>query len=256
MNALKSGLMPAISIAALMLVGLACSGNVSVGGNNANATNTAPANTAGMKTEASPGSTRDISGAYATKGTNPDNAGSYEADLTVTKRDDVYQFSWDSKGNKYDGVGVVNENAVAVSYTDGENGKGCGVVLYKINEDGSLDGKVGYWGVNTMENEKAIRRSGTGLEGEYEISGKNPEGKEYKGSLTVTKEGQGYVFAWKAGANIEGFGIRAGNLVAAGLGGKQCSFLAYDIKRDGTLDGKWGGRTSSVLGTEIATKKK
>lgn len=49
---------------------------------------------------------------------------------------------------------------------------------------------------------------------------------------------------------------RAGNLVAVGLGGKQCAFVGYDVKPDGTLDGKWGGRTSKTLGTEVATKKK
>jgi len=208
------------------------------------------------KTETTNATPKDIAGEYSAKGTNPDGTGAYEASLLVTKRDDVYQFSWDSKGNKYDGVAVMTDSAVAVAYTDGDNGKGCGVVLYKINSDGSLDGKTGYWGVNTMETEKAVRKSGSDLEGEYEVTGKNPEGKEYKGKLEVAKEGQGYSFDWSAGNTLDGFGIRAGNLVAVGIGGKQCAFVGYDVKPDGTLDGKWGTRTSKTLGTEVATKKK
>lgn len=256
MKRVNSGLTLAICIAALMLAGLACSGGFSTGDNSANSSPSNTSNATNTKTESKPATPKDIAGEYSAKGTNPDSTGTYEANLLVTKRDDVYQFSWDSKGNKYDGVGVMTDTAVAVAYTDGDNGKGCGVVLYKINSDGSLDGKVGYWGVNTMEREKATRKSGSDLEGEYEISGKNPEGKEYKGTLTVSKEGQGYDFKWNAGSVIEGFGIRAGNLVAVGLGGKQCAFVGYDIEADGTLNGKWGGRTSKTLGTEVATRKK
>lgn len=256
MKRVNSGLTLSISIAALVFAGLACSGtSTQTTTNTTTASNSANTTTAN-NTATAPAAPKDIAGEYNAKGTNPDGTGTYEATLLVTKRDDVYQFSWDSKGNKYDGVGVMTDAAVAVAYTDGDNGKGCGVVLYKINGDGSLDGKVGYWGVNTMETEKATRKSGSDLEGEYEISGKNPEGKEYKGTLKVAKEGQGYDFEWKAGETFEGFGIRAGNLVAVGLGGKQCAFVGYDVKADGTLDGKWGGRTSKTLGTEVATKKK
>jgi hypothetical protein len=246
----------AICLCTLLLIGLGCRGGVTAGGDATNSTQANASNGVATKSETATAVSKDISGEYTTKGTNPDGRGTYEANLLVTKRDDVYQFSWDSKGNKYDGVGVVTDDALAVAYADGTNGKGCGVVLYKINRDGSLDGKVGYWGVNTMETERATRRSGSDLEGEYEISGKNPEGKEYKGSLTVIKEGQGYVFQWNAGNMFDGFGIRAGNKVAVGLGGKQCAFLGYDIKPDGTLDGRWGSRTSKELGTEVATKRK
>lgn len=238
--------------AMLFLMGFACNessssttnGNVMTnnGGNNmpsANVAKSAP---------------KDIAGDYDATGTNP-NGAAYKASLTVTPHDDVYQFSWTSGSNSYDGVGVMTDNEVAVSYTDGGSGKGCGVVLYKINGDGSLDGKVGYWGVNSMETEKAVRTSGSDLDGEYDITGKNPEGKEYKGTLKVKRDGPGYSFAWNAGTSFEGFGVRAGELVAVGFGGKQCSFVGYDVKADGTLEGKWGGQGLKTFGTETAKKK-
>lgn len=226
-----------------LVVGFACES----GGGNSGTSNSGT--TGGDSTP------KSIAGDYDASGTNPDGKGTYKAALTVTSRDEVYQFSWKSGTASYDGVGVMTDNAVAVSYTTGTDGKGCGVVLYKINSDGSLDGKSGYWGVNDSENEKAKRTSGTDLEGKYDISGTDPKGKDYKGTLDVTKSGQGYVFKWNVGNELEGFGIRAGDLVAVGFGGKQCAFVGYDVKPDGTLDGRWGFKTSTSLGTEVAKKK-
>ncbi len=243
-----------VSLAAIAAVGIGCSGSVTTNSTNTTTANNTAANTATANTPA-PAAPKNIAGEYDANGTNPDGGGAYKAALTVTSREDVYQFSWKSGSNVYDGVGVTNDSSVAVAFTTGKDGEGCGVVLYKVNADGSLDGKVGYWGENKMETEKAVRKSGSDLEGEYEISGKNPEGQEYKGKLAVKKEGLGYQFNWDAGDTLEGFGIRAGNLVAVGFGGKQCSFVGYDIQPDGTLDGKWGFKTSKALGSEVAKKK-
>jgi hypothetical protein len=238
--------------AIIVSVGLAC------GGNSATNTATTAENKASnsAKSTPAPAAPNNIAGKYDATGSNPDGAGTYNADLTVTPHDDVYQFSWVSGKTSYDGVGVMTDDAVAVSYTDGDNGKGCGVVLYKIGADGSLDGKSGYWGVNKAEHEKAVRTSGTDLEGKYDVSGTNTDGKDYKGTLEITKDGLGYKFRWNAGTQLEGFGIKANKLVAVGFGGIQCSFVGYDVGSDGTLNGKWGGsQNSSALGTEIAKKK-
>ena len=197
----------------------------------------------------------DISGAYKATGTNEGGGGNYEADLIVTKRGDVYQFSWNSKGAKYDGVGVQNGNKVAVSFADGADGRGCGVVLYEINSDGSLNGKAGYWGTNTQETETAKRTSGTDLAGEYEAEGKNTEGDPYKAKLSVKQSGEGYLFDWSGSTSFKGFGIKQGDTVSVGFGGAKCSFVAYEVKSDGTLDGKWGGANSTSFGTETAKKK-
>ena len=257
MKRLNSTLTLTICLSVLLAVGMACSGSVTTNTTTSNnAASNSAANTAKPSTSTpAPSTPKNIAGEYDANGTNPDTGAAYKAALTITPRDDVFQFSWKSGKNDYDGVGVLQESAVAVAFTDGKNGDGCGVVLYKVNSDGSLDGKVGYWGVNKMETEKAVRKSGTDLEGEYEITGKNPDGQEYKGKLNVKKEGLGYAFNWSAPDTLEGFGIQAGNLVAVGFGGKQCSFVGYDIKPDGTLDGKWGFKTSKSLGTEVAKKK-
>lgn len=197
----------------------------------------------------------DIAGSYAASGTNMDGGGAYKASLVVTPRDDVYQFSWESGVNKYDGVGVVRENTVAVSFTDGEKGKGCGVVLYSIGADGSLDGVTGYWGVNSAETERGTRRSGSDLDGTYDVTGRNVDGTAYKGTLNVEKDGEGYSFRWNTGTSLSGHGIKVGNKAIAGFGGRQCAFVAYEIKPDGTLEGKWGAQGSRLFGTETAVKQ-
>lgn len=235
----------------LLTLGFACSDSGS-----STSSNGTPAGNSTSATPAPSSSAKNIAGSYDAAGTNP-NGTAYKAGLVVTPHDDVYQFTWTSGKNSYDGVGVMTDGEVAVSFTDGGSGKGCGVVLYKIGSDGSLDGKVGYWGNNSMETEKAVRTKGSGsdLDGFYDITGKNPEGKEYKGTLTVIQSGEGYTFDWVAGNSFSGFGIRGDNFVAVGFGGKQCSFVGYDVKSDGTLEGKWGSFGSTKLGSETAKKK-
>ena len=210
---------------------------------NANKSSTADTNT--------PAPVPDIAGKYNVAGSNPDGA-TYRGTLVILARGDVYQFRWNA-GTQYDGVGVANANVVAVAFTSGANGKGCGVVDYNIRDDGALDGKWGYWGINAAGTEKATRTSGSGLEGEYNATGKNPDGKEYKATLTVEPAGNLYRFVWSN--NSDGVGIKQGNNVAVGIGGTRCGFVAYEISSDGTLDGIWGGYGSDRTGTEKATKQ-
>src|SRR5439155_16196988 len=112
----------------------------------------------------------DIAGDYAIVGTNEDGS-PYKGSLEVIKHGDVYQFRWDA-GKQYDGIGVPNGNVVAVAFTGGSNGKGCGVVSYQILADGTLDGKWGYWGTDESGTERAERTSGSGLAGDYKLTGK------------------------------------------------------------------------------------
>jgi hypothetical protein len=193
----------------------------------------------------------DKAGDYTVVGTNEDGS-PYKGALKVIKHGDVYQFRWDA-GKQYDGVGVPNDNVVAVAFTGGSNGNGCGVVSYQVLAGGTLDGRWGYWGVDEMGTEKATRTSGSGLAGDYNVTGKNPNGSGYKAELSITPKAGGYQFAWSN--NTSGFGIKQGNTVSVGIGGSRCAFVAYEIKPNGLLDGVWGGYGSSKTGTEKATKK-
>ena len=238
----------AIAIAALFSAGFAC--NQSETPTNSGGQTSSPTTSA----TPAPSAPKNIAGNYDITGTNEGGGGNYKGTLEIIERGDVYQFKWNA-GKTYDGVGVMTDNAVAVSYTEGADGKGCGVVLYKIGADGSLDGKAGYWGVNDDESEKAVRTSGNGVEGEYSVTGETPGGKEYKGTLSIKSQGSGYAFTWNIGNPLSGFGIKQGDKLAVGIGGKQCGFVGYEVASDGTMNGKWGSVGSTSVGSETAKKK-
>ena len=192
----------------------------------------------------------DIAGNYQVSGRNSEG-GQYKGTLQVITRGDVYQFRWNT-GRQYDGIGIQNGNIIAVAYANGADGTGCGVVDYDIGSDTSLNGKWGYWGTNEAGTESASRTSGSGLAGEYEASGKNPDGKTYQAHLTVEPAGNLFHFIWSN--NTDGVGIKRGNNIAVGIGGRRCSFVVYQAQSDGSLDGDWGGGGSDKTGTEIATR--
>lgn len=199
----------------------------------------------------------EIAGSYSVTGTNPGGGGAYTGSLLITKQDKVYQFSWKSGGSSYDGVGVVSENSVGVAFSSGADGKGCSVVHYKVDATGSLSGRWGAWGVNNSGTETATRSGGAGgLDGSYSVDGARLDGAAYKGTLTVTAQGAGYMFNWSTGDSSQGFGIKKGNFVTVGIGGGPCGFVAYEIKPDGKLDGQWSTFNAKAIGTEIATKTK
>lgn len=237
-----------------MVLLIACViGCKSSGSSTSSTTTDAPKNTnsATTTTTSAPAPPPDIAGKYNVAGSNPDGA-TYKGTLEIIPRGDVYQFRWNA-GTQYDGVGVANANVVAVAFANGANGKGCGVIDYNIQGDGALDGKWGNWGVNEAGSEKATRTSGSGLEGEYDATGKNSDGKDYKAKLTVEPAGNLYRFVWSN--DTDGVGIKQGNNIAVGIGGARCGFVAYEIRSDGTLDGIWGGYGSDKTGTEKATKQ-
>jgi hypothetical protein len=244
---LQSRHQAALGLVLLIACVLGCK---STGSATSSTTTGAPKNTNSTTTNA-PAPPPDIAGKYNVAGSNPDG-GVYKGTLEIIPHGDVYQFRWNA-GTQYDGVGVANGSVVAVAFANGPNGKGCGVIDYAIASDGALDGKWGYWGVNQAGSEKATRTSGSGLEGDYDATGKNPDGKEYKAKLTVEPAGNLYRFVWSN--NTDGVGIKQGNNVAVGIGGARCGFVAYEIRSDGTLDGIWGGYGSDKTGTEKATKQ-
>ena len=247
-----------ITITALAHLAIGCSMNKasSTGASNTRAANdnrssssSSSSTTTNSSTERAPAP--DIDGKYNITGTNPDG-GSYKGTLEVITHGDVYQFRWNA-GTQYDGVGIQNGNIVAVAYTTGANGQGCGVVDYDIQRDGSLEGKWGYWGTNEAGTENATRISGSGLAGEYDGTGKNPDGKQYKVKIKVEPTGDLYRFVWSN--NTDGVGIKRGNNIAVGIGGARCGFVMYQVQSDGGLDGVWGGGGSAKTGTEKATKQ-
>jgi hypothetical protein len=94
------------------------------------------------------------------------------------------------------------------------------------------------------------------LEGRYSVSGTNPDGGQYLGSLEVVPRGNVYQFRWNAGTQYDGIGVRNGKIVAvafaSGSDGSGCGVVDYTLLSDGTLEGIWGYWGTSASGTETA----
>ena len=204
---------------------------------------------------------REISGAYNISGAGDHGDQPYTGLLEVTPQGNVYGFRWQlTKGTRI-GTGIQMGSAVAVSSAAVAAGKGCGVVLYKIAPDGSMEGKIGRWGEEPTGSEKVTRVKGTTFAGEYALAGTTPDGKPFKGKLTIKKDAAGYDFEWFRDYESQpdtvsvGFGIWKGSFAAAVFGGTQCGFSLYDIQSNGNLEGDWGGQKAVTFGTEAAKRQ-
>jgi hypothetical protein len=97
-------------------------------------------------------------------------------------------------------------------------------------------------------------RPAADIEGSYAVTGTNPDGSAYEGSLTVTRTGETYSFAWNTGQPYEGVGLVDGNHVAVGWGGAACGGVIYRIGNSGTLNGRWALLGDDAAGTESAAR--
>ena len=197
---------------------------------------------------------REISGLFQVNGTAGGGLDPYTGTLTVEPQGDLYSFRWTLPKANRAGTGVEYEDYVAATFAATGGGKGCGVVLYKIGNNGaSLSGRSAMWGDQKFAIENATRTEGTTFEGKYSVTGTTADGKPYSGSLETKKDGEGYVFLWKTDRSFGGFGIWRGNVAAVSFGGPQCSFALYDINGN-TLDGFWGGQKQITFGKETAKR--
>ena len=209
-----------------------------------------------IKTPAPTPSEREISGVFSVTGAGDNGNDPYNGVLNITNQGDAYSFRWTTTLGSHNGVGVQLGDTTAASYANPGSGAGCGVVLYKIASDGTLDGRTAMWGEFKYGTEKAVRVEGTGFVGKYNVTGTANDGKPYTGTLKISKDGGGYDLDWQTGGKATvGFGIWKGSIAAASFGGHKCSFALYDIKSNGNMEGSWGGQKSVTFGTETAKRQ-
>ncbi len=123
-----------------------------------------------------------------------------------------------------------------VGYTP--KGRVPGVAVYR-NENGTLRGRwTNGQAQGRILTETAVPQSLTdGIEGTYETTGTNPDGRMYRGKLGIRKLGDKvYLLAWTNGET--GVGILAGQVLVVGYG-EQPGVALYALKADGSGDGGW-----------------
>lgn len=92
---------------------------------------------------ATPGvdTTQGLAGDYVVNGKNMLDGSAYKGGLSIFKESDHWRFSWRT-GTNYEGYGIESDGRIAVSF----GAATCGVVLYRIQPDGSLKGLWKYRG--------------------------------------------------------------------------------------------------------------
>ncbi len=202
-----------------------------------------------------PPAEKELAGVYDIEGSNEFRLMPFTGNLTIENREKAYHFQWQTTRGKFVGTGVQMNDAVAVAWAKQADGKDCGVALYKIAPDGSLDGRIATWGEYSFGTEKATRLAGENFDGKYAVTGTKNSGKEYKGTIDVSRKGNGYQFDWHTGVESTGFGTWRGDRAAIGFGGPQCSFTIYQVQPNGTLGGRWGSQRTLGFGFETAKKQ-
>lgn len=199
---------------------------------------------------------QEISGVYDIEGANENSGGQFSGSLTVENSGTGYRFKWlTSKGN-FAGFGVQMGDAVAVTYARPSEGKDCGVALYMVKPDGIMEGRIVNWGETNFGSERASRVEGSNFDGKYKVTGTRSYGKQYEGTIDVTRNGSGFQFDWNTGVRSTGFGIWRGDRAAIGFGGWPCSFMLYKVEPGGKLEGRWGSQRTVAFGTESAKPRK
>ena len=85
----------------------------------------------------------------------------------------------------------------------------------------------------------------------YAVEGKSVDGKDYEGTVTITKSGAGYHLKWEVddGTQYEGEGKLVDNLLTVDWGGT--TPMVYALADDGSLTGLWeSGHAEETLTPE------
>lgn len=93
-----------------------------------------------------------------------------------------------------------------------------------------------------------------GPTGVYHVTGTNPDGTPYQGTLTVERLGDTYTLTWETGSTvIEGVGLLQGNILSAGW---DCGVITYRVQEDGSMEGIWALCGAGNTGTERAVPQR
>lgn len=92
-------------------------------------------------------------GNYVVQGGNPGNRGTYTGIASIAKNGDTYLIAWNVGGKVYRGIGIADQDVLAVSVPDAKQ-----VVLYRKDKDGRLVGRWSVFGMDSSAPEVLVPR--------------------------------------------------------------------------------------------------
>lgn len=179
----------------------------------------------------------------------------YTGTVRISTIGAVHELEWKTSAGNYRGLGLADGNKLCTGW----GGKNFGVVLYKINRDGSLSGRWTIPGANEAEGtELATGGTPNELEGEYEVKGSNPGGKGgYQGQLRIRKTGATYQLRWTIPGSRPyfGVGLKVGDSLHVGWGIGSDTYAVITYTFDGaSAEGLWTIGDSTKTAKETLSK--
>jgi hypothetical protein len=175
----------------------------------------------------------NLTGIYRVQGTNP-NGSHYRGMLTLTPFGKDFLFKWWIARQTFTGSGQFAGRMLVVNW--GQTSP----VVYSIDQNGSLDGE---WADGTATEKlelvaRAAERTVRPPIGHYRVSGRNPNGDPYSGTVSIVNRSGQYVLDWRVGSsNYRGSGALASNILTVDWGNS--TPVIYALNADGTLSGLW-----------------
>ncbi len=186
-----------------------------------------------------------LTGVYHVEGTNPDGS-HYRGMLTLAQDKDDFTLTWWIGKDVFHGSGHFAGKMLVVNWGDKTP------VIYSFGKDGALDGE---WADSTATETLvpaavAAPEESEPAEGLYKVSGKNPDGAAYEGTVDLSKQGKTYVLKWTVGeSSYEGKGTLDDNLLTVEWG--NATPVVYALSKDGSLGGLWeAGKGEETLTPE------
>ena len=187
--------------------------------------------------------------------------GTLDISAAAGEAENLYELSWETSAGSYSGLGFLEGDRLLVGY--GLTQQIYGVALYRINGDGTLDGKWTFSrGNGEVGTEKATGGNSNRVEGEYRVGGSDPGSTDpedpdssYNGSLTIRRVRDTYQVSWKVDNQIYlGVGLRTGDWLVVGWGpGDGFAVMDYRID-DNKANGRWAISGDADLGVEKLTR--
>ncbi|WP_428688060.1 LIC10280 family protein [Roseibium sp.] len=192
------------------------------------------------------GPARRISGIYRVQGTNP-NGTVYDGMMAITPEEGPdagkVRFTWWIGKDIFTGVGEFAGRMLVVNWGAKHP------VVYTFSAGDNLDGE---WADGSATEQlslyaRAAQSNQAPAEGTYAVSGRNPNGTTYTGTVALSRQGSKYTLVWKVGASgYRGVGELDGNVLRVDWGDD--TPVVYALSDDGRLKGLWAaGRGAEEL---------
>ena len=180
-----------------------------------------------------PATAPTLTGVYRASGTNPSGS-KYTGMVALNQEKDDFQLTWWIGKDVFHGSGHYAGKMLVINWGDKTP------VIYSFGDEGALDGE---WADGSATETltpvaTAATEDVSPPEGEYRVEGRNADGEEYSGTVTITKEAKDFRLNWQVGdSEYEGNGTLEGNLLTVNWGSS--TPVVYALGDDGSLTGLW-----------------